>query len=315
MNNMKTTTSVSDKKPNAWVVKTSDRGRKSIKKGNRVYLDDGESFEIEIFNPLKESVLADIKVNNSSVCKTGLVIRPGERFYLDCFIDDKKKFIFKTYEVEDTNESKESISYNGTIEVFFYKEEVFSLKNWNNKFRTVIERHYYPYHPYNYPYYNPYIYNGYTTLGGYSGSTLGGSAIGVCNTGGFGTTTGSITLNNSNTSLYTNISNVTFGTSGTSTLTSGTSFTNTSVNCGGIANANIETGRVEKGAKSDTKFSEIDMEFEKYHVSNVIYKLLPNSQKPTETKDLETTQKFCGECGRSNTEKNKFCPDCGNNLK
>jgi hypothetical protein len=80
--------STTDQKPNAWIVNPNDRGRKSIKTGNKVYLQDSQNFEIELFNPLKEPVLADIKVNGKSVSSSGLVLRPGERFYLDCFIDD-----------------------------------------------------------------------------------------------------------------------------------------------------------------------------------------------------------------------------------
>ncbi|MFM7978380.1 MAG: hypothetical protein ACKPKO_03610, partial [Candidatus Fonsibacter sp.] len=78
--------------PNAWIVSPNDKGRKSIKNG-KVFLNDGDEFEIELFNPLTECVLADIKLNGQSISKTGLVLKPGQRFYLDCFIDDKKKFV------------------------------------------------------------------------------------------------------------------------------------------------------------------------------------------------------------------------------
>lgn len=70
------TRSHADQKPNAWVVNPKDRGRKSIKKDNKIYLKDGQNFEIELFNPLTESVLAEIKVNGKSVSSSGLVLRP-----------------------------------------------------------------------------------------------------------------------------------------------------------------------------------------------------------------------------------------------
>mgnify|MGYP000244376206 CR=1 FL=1 len=57
-------------KPNAWIVSSNDRGRKSIKNG-KVFLTDGDEFEIELFNPLTVSVLADIKLNGQSISKTG----------------------------------------------------------------------------------------------------------------------------------------------------------------------------------------------------------------------------------------------------
>jgi ribosomal protein S4 len=119
---------VTDTKPHAWIVNPTDRGRKSIKNGNRVYLEDGQNFEIELFNPLQKSVLADIRVNGNPVSKPGLILRPGQRFYLDCFVEDRKKFQFNTYEVENTPESKEAISKNGTVEVFFFPEETNFLK-------------------------------------------------------------------------------------------------------------------------------------------------------------------------------------------
>lgn len=126
--------------PDAWVVSTKDRGRKSIKNG-KVFLKNGSEFEIELFNPLKENVLAQIKLNGNPISKTGLVISPGQRIYLDCFIDDRKKFIFNTYDVGDDKETIEAISNNGLVEVHFYKEDIIKVNNW----------YYYPWPGYQYP--------------------------------------------------------------------------------------------------------------------------------------------------------------------
>ena len=145
-------------KPGAWVVNSKDRGRKSIKNG-KVYLTDSEEFEIELFNPLTECVLADIKLNGQSISKTGLVLKPGQRFYLDCFIDDNKKFIFSTYEVDGTLESLTAINNNGKLEVYFYKESVVSINNWKDRFNTVIIERYYPSYP-TYPYWTTTPYYG-----------------------------------------------------------------------------------------------------------------------------------------------------------
>ena len=120
MNTMVAKTTSTHAKPNAWIVSPKDKGRKSIKKG-KVFLNDGDEFEIELFNPLTECVLADIKLNGQSISKTGLVIKPGQRFYLDCFVDDKKKFIFNTYEIETNLETIQATKNNGLLEVFFYK--------------------------------------------------------------------------------------------------------------------------------------------------------------------------------------------------
>ena len=171
-------------KPSAWIVTPNDKGRKSIKSG-KVFLKDKEEFEIELFNPLTVSVLADIKLNGQSVSKTGLVVKPGQRVYLDCFIDDRKKFKFSTYEIENSSEALDATQNNGVLEVFFYKEDVITLNNWQRRFdRIIVEKHY--------PY-NPYPYNPYTIYGssGVSTFTTNGSNA-------LGTTTTSNVYNSSN---------------------------------------------------------------------------------------------------------------------
>lgn len=259
-------------KPSAWIVNSSDRGRKSIKNG-KVYLKDSEEFQIELFNPLQECVLADIKLNGNSISESGLVLKPGQRFYLDCFIDDKKKFIFNTYDVENNTESLNAISKNGGLEVFFYKESVVSINNWRNKLNTiVIEKHYPNYQPFWYT--TPNIYSGSTiTTGGYYANGLGGYANNLTN---IGTTTNNVV----NTSSYTSngsvdLSNV-IG-----------SLTSTSM----PISSSIETGRVEKGEKSKQKFDTIDMDFDNYYISSTILELLPESRKPVDTKKLKKKEK------------------------
>ena len=124
---------MSTKKPNAWIASPKDNGRKSVKKidgKDTVYLKNEEEFVIELFNPMKFCVLADIKLNGNSISNSGIVLNPGQRFYLDCFIDSNRKFIFKTYDVEDSKEVMEAISNNGVLEVKFYKETVKNVRNW-----------------------------------------------------------------------------------------------------------------------------------------------------------------------------------------
>ena len=261
-------------KPSAWVV-SSDKGRKSIKNG-KVYLKDKEEFQIELFNPLTDCVLADIKLNGNTISQSGLVIRPGERFYLDCFVDDNKKFVFNTYEVEDSQSTKVAISKNGMLEVFFYKESVVSLKNWRNRFDRVIVEKYYPVH---YPHYQPYWYgvpNVYcgTTTGGLSGTTTGGYYTNGLNNNIIGTTT-------TNNAYFSQPINSTY-TAGINISDLGNMTTTTS-----YSTNSIETGRVEKGGKSNQKFEEVDMDFEKFHISSIVLQLLPESVKPVDTKDLK----------------------------
>lgn len=257
--------------PSAWIVNPKDKGRKSIKKGN-IYLKNGDEFEIEVFNPLKISVLSDIKINGESISKSGLVIKPGQRVYLDCFIDDGRKFKFETYLVEDTDGSNESISNNGLLEVFFYREDVIQFDNWRNLFNKRVIREYYPIYVERYPYwyYDPYRPN-----------IIYGSGI---NTG-----TGNY-VNNAKTSNHINQTN----------YTSNSQYSSDLLRTGLIPNQNtidklfpyskhnnIETGRVEKGEKSNQKFDEVNMNFEKNYISSVIYRLLPDSREPKEIKNVK----------------------------
>lgn len=254
-------TIANESKPGAWIVNPKDKGRKSIKSG-KCFLENDSNFEIELFNPLTVSVLADIKLNGQSISKTGLVVKPGQRVYLDCFIDDKKKFIFKTYDVEDTGEVLDAIQKNGLLEVFFYKEDVITLCNWKSRFDKIIVEKWYPYYP-SYPTY-PNIW--YSSTGGYSGTvtTLGNNTFTTNSSNSIvGTTTTSNVYYSSNVDL-----------SNTSAYNSSS---NTPIN-------SIETGRVEKGNKSKQKFTEVDMDFENHYIHSVIIQILPESRKPAEIK-------------------------------
>ena len=254
--------------PGGWIVNPKDKGRKPIKSGN-IYLDDNESFEIELYNPLKVNVLADIRLNGQSISKTGLIVKPGQRFYLDCFVDDKKKFIFQTYHVDGSVQTQEAIADNGLMEVFFYKEDVVTLQNWAEKYRKTVVREYYPIYidryPYWYPYHQPAIW-------------YGGSLSGTTTTSNISNTLSSNTLAGN----YTNTSSLS---SDIGNYTSNVSFnSNTSqlINDGSFNPFTLETGRVEKGLTSNQQFVEIDMDFEKNYIHHIVYQLLPTSRKPIE---------------------------------
>jgi len=194
------------------------------------------------------------------------MIRPGQREYLDCFIDTRKKFIFKTYNVDMDFESLDAIVDNGSLEIFFYKEDTVTLKDWPEKYRPIIQKEYYPVFP-QFPTYP--TYPNYPFYGTCVGSTTGGSSDTTL------TTTGSI---------------------------GGQQFTaNSSSDAPGLdfsyLNQEMETGRVEKGDKSDQKFNEIEMDFEKNYIHHIIYKLLPESRKPAEVsingkKHKEVSKKY-----------------------
>ena len=265
----------SNAKPGAWIVSPKDKGRKQIKSG-KVFLNDGDEFEIELFNPLTVSVLVDIKLNGQSISKTGLVVKPGQRVYLDCFIDDRKKFKFSTYEIENSGESLDATQNNGVLEVFFYKEDVITLDNWQRKFDRVIVEKWYPYNPY--PWYNPNrIYCGTGTIT-YSGTTLTTNGNSFTMDASNGLIGGATTTNVYNSSNSINCS-----------YTSQVDLHNLNV-AGSLSTNSIETGRVEKGKKSKQQFTEVDMEFEKHYIASTIIQILPESRKPAEVKYVKTKQ-------------------------
>ena len=88
-----------------------------------VYLQDGDEFQIQLFNPKTTTIAAEISINGFS-CGTKLVLRPGERVWLERYLDHSNKFKFTTYEVDDSPEVAGAIKNNGKIVVKFYDEIV-----------------------------------------------------------------------------------------------------------------------------------------------------------------------------------------------
>ena len=146
----------------------------------RVYLKDGTHFEIELFNPKSTKVLAKIYLDGKSISSTGIVIKPGQRIFLERWIDEAKKFLYETYEVDDFY--NQAIRENGKVRVEFFDESSASLNIPGYTSYT-----HYPYNP------NQII--GAVMPISYAGST-------VSNT--FTTTTGSAVSNTFITSTSTN---------------------------------------------------------------------------------------------------------------
>ena len=87
------------------------------------YLQKQTEFQIELFNPTTDVVLAKITLNNNSISQGGLILNPGQRIFLERYLDIPKKFLFDTYEVSNTNEVKKAIENNGDFKVEFFKEK------------------------------------------------------------------------------------------------------------------------------------------------------------------------------------------------
>ena len=74
----------------------------------------------------------------------------------------------------------------------------------------------------------------------------------------------------------------------------------------------IETGRVEKGSRSNQEFEYCDIDFEYYSFKTESIHILPTSQKKVSVE--ETRRKYCSQCGKKVSPKDKFCSNCGAKL-
>jgi hypothetical protein len=86
-------------------------------------LDCSHEFQIELFNPEYYSIMAKIKIQGEFISNSGIIIRPGQRIYLERYLDSNNKFKFVTYNIENTTHTQHIIDNNGKIEVFFYKKD------------------------------------------------------------------------------------------------------------------------------------------------------------------------------------------------
>ena len=235
------------KEPSAFITVRKQRQKQN---GKNVYLHDRTEFEIELHNPTNDSILAKISLNGNRISNSGIVLKPGQRVFLERYLDEDRKFLFETYEVSDSKTNQRAIENNGLVIVEFF---------------------------------NKMLFTNYGHLGGYTylnNQLLYGSGSGIVN--------GNPTI---------------FNTTG---LGNSNIIGNTSTSY-----AKIETGRVEKGDKSDQEFG-TSYEIFNTNVSWVKeWKILPFSTKDITTKDLI---KKCGGCGTKVKDNYKFCPQCGNQV-
>ena len=122
---------------------TRKKSRLKMYNGNTVFLNDKDNFEFEIHNPTQKSVLCKIKLNGEYISTGGVVIRPGQRVFLERFLDTNNKFEFSTYEVKDTSENRDAIDLNGDVMVEFYDEQEVRIYphlsggNWASGWSTI----------------------------------------------------------------------------------------------------------------------------------------------------------------------------------
>ena len=104
---------------------------------NKVFMNNNTEFEIEIFNPTQEKLGIIFEINGKKISNNHLIIKPGQRIYLDRHIEEKSKLLYSTYtieNIEDLNIVKNAILNNGKIVIYFYKEN--NLSNYNLNYYT-----------------------------------------------------------------------------------------------------------------------------------------------------------------------------------
>lgn len=262
----------------------------STQKSSRtVYLNDGEEFQLQLFNPYDYTVSAKIFINNEELTHL-LVLKPGQRIWLERYLDQPRKFKFSTYEVEDSPEAGFATRNNGTVKVEFYKE-----KTRNNSSIYVYNGDYSwkPNHQPYYPINDRILYSSdCSNLGLSSVNTVLGASCDIA----------------ASSACY--CSSVTTGDSGatfefTSSLADADRFEPQS--------KGIETGRIEKGSHSNQDFENVDLDFYTYSFNTEELLILPTSRKVATAKDLQKV--YCTGCGRKLQKKYKFCPFCGSKVE
>lgn len=249
-----------------------------------VYMNDDTEFQIQVFNPYSYVISVSFEFNNHNKTSQLLVLRPGERVWLDRFLDDESKLLFSTYQVGVSKVVQEAIKDNGTLCIKFYKER-------ENKPQVSYINYIKEYQPCGTidVYYNN-IGNSYCLDN--NSNVNCALSTNIC-----GTVDCSLSLDGSITqasaaSTYTSYSS--------STLTKSSPLPKSK---------SIETGRIEKGSHSNQKFKNVYKDFEYLPFKTEYIKILPISQKQINSNDLQ--KKYCYECGKKLNPKFKFCPSCG----
>lgn len=270
-----------------------------------VYLESGQEFQIQLFNPHKYTIGAKIYINGERIPNI-LVLNPGERIWLERFLDTAKKFKFSTYEVDgDDSDVKEAIKDNGLIKVEFYKE-VRKKSCLDNKITWQT-----------YDNTNKLDYNKYKNNYKWDNGALNASLNDFTPN----TLTGELLINDdlcTTHSYYSKAFSEPIATASIGSIT----MANYSCDCTGISSVatsisiepeTIETGRIDEGSYSNQEFQDVNKDFEYFSFVTEKVKLLPVSQKPYTANDLQKI--YCSECGRKLNTKYKFCPYCGTEVE
>ena len=264
-------------------------------------MNNGDEFQIQLFNPEQDTIGAEVSINGNKIPGI-LVIRPGERIWLERYLTEQSKFKFTTYEVNNPDEDSfvaKAIANNGTIEIKFYREKQ-KRSNWNNiTWNSRSSDFFTKLADYSWDVENNNTYKELT-----DNNALLNARISACD------------------SDYNNATYLSLNTTCCDTLTNSvlppthnTHFSTKRIvpektykSATPISNK-IETGRIDKGSYSNQKLEHVNIEFENWHFKKEVIKILPSSRKPYTSSDIKKI--YCTNCGRKINTKYKFCPYCG----
>ena len=241
---------------------------------NVIYLNDGNEFQIRLFNPLQKRIGVLISINGET-SNSYLVLNPGQDVTIDRFIDAQKKMVFETYQYDSSNQSAQNaVIKNGIIDIKFFNEytpNTYSSITYTNPLIT---------------YTNP-LYDGNIFLN----STINTNTLS-------GTIKSTSTTNILNINSVDNLSNLEFKSQ--EPMRSYKKHSKESLK---------ETGRINKGSKSSQLFERVETQFEYFPFHQIVYQLKPFSEKE-ETIEI---REYCGVCSyRIRNKKWNYCPKCGN---
>jgi len=271
--------------------------------GNTLYLNNGDEFQIRLFNPLKQRIGVQIGINGD-LSQGLLVLNPGEDVTLDRFLDDKSKMLYETYTIDGNNQAAVNAAIdNGIVNVNFYNEK--KVIRPNVKLKSASRG-----------------------IGGQQVNCTGSSTGTVTLDGTFNT----FTTTNCNSRLY---DDGTYSTLGNvagmgSTLTSGNNvYFSQDISSPGVPFAESdlsfisdpspevlkETGRIEKGDESIQNFNEVNVVFETFSFYEITYFLKPTSERNSTTVTETKVRDYCPNCGyRVRNTRWNFCPKCGDEV-
>ena len=252
---------------------------KSSDSQRTVYLKNGTEFQIYLKNPYQSHLGVKIYVNNKYIGNM-LVLRPGQSCWLERYLNENSKFLFSTYEVENSAEMKYAIKQNGIVKLEFYHE----VETVDNGLRIDYDN----------------LILGNDSLRTYD--VCYNSPI----TTSLGSTYGSTTFTASNNLSCSYSANS--ATAGMNTLKKARSAKAITQEI----DATIETGRIEKGSHSDQEFNTCDIKFDYRSFKTESILILPQSRKSVTVE--ETRRRYCSQCGKKVNPKDKFCSNCGARL-